>query len=115
MTDNGDGTYSASYSVPLDGAVTVSVFLLQAGGAYVEYFDNVFMDGTPAASGIDPTIDHDWKTGLITPAASDFVSARWSARVKAPITEDFFFTLVADDGVRLYFGGELKVDRWDEC
>lgn len=115
MTDNGDGTYSASYAVQLDGIVTVSVFLMQTGGAYAEYFENVFMDGTPAIKTIEATIDHDWGTGLITTAATDFVSVRWYAMVKAPVTEDFFFTLEADDGVRLYFDGELKIDRWDEC
>ena len=43
MTDNGDGTYSSTYFVPLDGIVTVLVFLSQVGGAYAEYFENVFM------------------------------------------------------------------------
>lgn len=47
MSSNGDGTYSAFYTVPLNGQITVSVFLMQIGGAYGEYFDNVFMDGTP--------------------------------------------------------------------
>ena len=115
MTDNGDGTYSATYNVPIDGTVTVSVFLMQVGGAYVEYFENLYMDGTPAASGIDPRIDHDWGTGLITSSATDFVSARWYTKVRAPTTEDISFTIEADDGVRLYFEGELKFDRWDEC
>ena len=73
------------------------------------------MDGTPAVTAIEPTINHDWGTGLITPSASDFVSARWYARIKAPLTEDFFFTVEADDGVRLYFDGVLKIDRWDTC
>lgn len=59
MTDNGDGTYTGTYTAPLDGTVTVSVFLMQAGGAYAEYFDNIFMDGTPALKRIEPTIDHD--------------------------------------------------------
>lgn len=115
MTDNGDGTYSSSYIVPLNGEVTVSVFLLQVGGAYVEYFENLYMDGTPAVSKIDPRIDHDWGTGLITNSATDFVSARWYAKVKALYTEDVLFILEADDGVRLYFNGELKIDRWDTC
>lgn len=115
MTDNGDGTYSSTYFVPLDGTVTVSVFLSQVGGAYVEYFENVFMDGTPAVTAIESSIDHDWGTGLITTSASDFVSVRFYARLKAPLTEDFFFTVDADDGVRLYFDGVLKIDRWDTC
>ena len=115
MTDNGDGTYKGTYFVPLDGKVTVSVFLYQIGGAYVEYFENAFLDGTPALQKIEPTINHEWGTGLITTAASDFVSAIWYARVKAPLTEDFFFTVEADDGVRLYFNKVLKIDRWDTC
>jgi len=115
MTDNLDGTYSGTYFVPLNGIVTVSVFLMQTGGAYAEYFENVFMDGTPVIKTIEPRIDHNWGTGLITAAATDFVSIRWYTQVKAPVTEDFFFTIEADDGVRLYFNGELKIDRWNNC
>ena len=115
MTDNKDGTYLGTYFVPLDGKVTVSVFFTQTSGAYAEYFENVFMDGTPAVAAIEPIINHDWGTWLITPSASDFVSARWYTRVKAPLTEDFFFTIEADDGVRVYFNQILKIDRWDTC
>jgi len=112
-TDLDKNVFAKEYTVPLDGIITVSVFLNKNGGAYVEYFENVFMDGPPAVTAIDPTINHDWGTGLITSSATDFVSARWYAKIRAPTTEDYFFTVEADDGIRMYFQGELKADRWD--
>jgi hypothetical protein len=115
MTSNGDGTYSAFYEVPLNGLITVSVFLMEIGGAYGEYFDNVFMDGTPVLTRIDPYIDFDWGNGLVTPDGADYVSIRWYMKVFAPLSEEYTFIVEADDGVRLYFNGVLEIDRWDTC
>jgi hypothetical protein len=47
MTDNADGTYTATYSVRFSGFATVEVFLGLNGGFYSEYFNNAFLDGTP--------------------------------------------------------------------
>jgi hypothetical protein len=47
MTSLNDGTYTISYQIPLNGIVTASIFLMQLGGVYAEYFNNVFMDGVP--------------------------------------------------------------------
>lgn len=105
FVDNGDGTYKATYFVPLDGKVTVTVFLMQSGGFYAEYFNNVFMDGTPAITKIEPTINFNWGTGLITTDSSDFISARWYAKIRAPYTEEYAFIMEGDDGFRLYFEG----------
>jgi hypothetical protein len=48
MTDNLDGTYSATYSIAREGQVTVSVVLARQGGLYAEYFNNAFLSGVPA-------------------------------------------------------------------
>ena len=115
LTDNGDGTYETTYTVSIDGTVTLSAFIAKNGGLYAEYFNNAFLDGTPTSTGIDNEIDFDWDTDLVTAEAADFVSARWVGKVRASITEEFTFILHADDGIRLYLQGELVIDRWDEC
>ena len=66
MTDNADGTYHVEYSIPQDGTVTVSIVLASQGGLYAEYFNNAFLDGVPALSRIDSSMDFDWGQGLIT-------------------------------------------------
>lgn len=103
MISNGDATYSTFYTVPLNGDITVSVFLMQIGGAYGEYFDNVFMDGTPIMTWVDSDINFDWGNDLITPDGADYVSIRWYMKVFAPLSEDYTFILEADDGVWVYF------------
>ena len=40
MTDNGDGTYSYSYTVSVPGKITVSVIVAVRMGVTGEYFDN---------------------------------------------------------------------------
>jgi len=67
MTDNGDGTFFSDYIVSGPGTVTVSVELLNAGGVYAEYFNNVDWSGAPAATQIESEINHNWGQGLVTP------------------------------------------------
>jgi hypothetical protein len=115
MDSTGDENYLTSYVVPLNGKVTASVFLMQIGGAYGEYFDNLFMDGTPVLTRVDSAINFDWGSGLITPEGADYVSVRWYMKIRAPLSEDYTFILEADDGIRFYFEGNLEIDRWDTC
>jgi hypothetical protein len=102
LTDANDGSYDTTYTVSVDGTVTVSAFIAKNGGLYAEYFNNAFLDGVPTSSGIDQSVNFDWGTDLVTAEAADFVSARWMGKVKPSITEEFTFILHADDGVRLY-------------
>jgi len=39
-------------------------------------------------------------------------SIRWSARLKPEHTEKYQIVATADDGVRVYLGGKLIIDRW---
>lgn len=39
-------------------------------------------------------------------------SARWTGKVKAPVTGDFVFSTVSDDGVRLWIDDVLVIDNW---
>ena len=60
------------------------MILARQGGLAGEYFDNIFLDGTPALSRIDGQISFDWGTELVTPTQADFVSIRWHGFLKAP-------------------------------
>jgi hypothetical protein len=115
MDDVGDGTYTTIVDVKRTGTITLSVELTKIGGFYGEYFNNAFLDGAPAKRQIDPYLDFNWGTGLLTNEAADFVSIHWYGRIRAPYTEEFTFIISADDGVRLYMDGRMMVDRWDTC
>ena len=60
MTDNSDGTYRVEYTIPQDGTVTVSIVLAAQGGLYAEYFNNAFLDGAPALTRVDSSMDFSW-------------------------------------------------------
>lgn len=115
MNDNSDGTYSTSYVVKYSGLATLDVFLAHPGAFYGEYFNNAFLDGTPAKISYDTLLEFDWGSGLVTDEAADFVSIRWTGLIQAPESEQFTFVVEADDGVRLYLNDVLLIDRWDTC
>jgi MSHA biogenesis protein MshQ len=43
---------------------------------------------------------------------ADNFSARWTGKVKAPITGSITFSTVSDDGVRLWIDNNLIIDNW---
>jgi beta-glucosidase len=81
-----------------------------------QYFNNIKLEGKPALSRIDPTIDFRWT--LFSPDPEkinyDFYSARWIGKLLAPETGNFDIGLEGDDGYRLYINDELIIDNWQK-
>jgi hypothetical protein len=113
VIDNLDGSYQATYIGTKSGAYEVSVKLLREGGLTASYFENVWFFYTPALVAIDPQINHDWGTGLLTATATDYVSVRWEGKVKPFFTETYTFIATSDDGAKLWVDGVPLIDRWD--
>lgn len=62
---------------------------------------------------LDPAVDFNWGVG--SPASAipiNQFSARWSGEVQAQYTETYTFSVAAQDGYRLYVGGNLLIDAW---
>ncbi|HYE07847.1 MAG TPA: PA14 domain-containing protein [Planctomycetota bacterium] len=81
-------------------------------GLAAEYFDQADLT-THVASRVDAGVEFAW--GLGSPHAAvgvDTFSARWRGQVEAIATGTCTFHVVGDDGVRLWVGGRLIVDRW---
>lgn len=79
-----------------------------------EYYANASMSGLPLLVRNDRDLDFDWGHG--SPAAglpADFVSARWSRRISFS-EGNYRFRLAGDDGLRLWVGGNLLIDRWHD-
>ena len=113
VIDNLDGSYQGTYIATKSGAYEVSVKLLREGGLTASYFENVWFFYTPALVAVDPQINHDWGTGLLTSTASDYVSVRWAGKVKPYFTETYTFIATSDDGSKLWVDGVPLIDRWD--
>ncbi|MBP7051190.1 MAG: hypothetical protein KBE65_09255 [Phycisphaerae bacterium] len=84
-----------------------------AGGVKGEYFNNMTLDGEPALTRTDPSINFSW--GEATPGDPipvDLFSVRWTADLEIAVADTYTFTTSTDDGVRLYLNDELIINKW---
>lgn len=82
-------------------------------GLTASYFANETVTGTPILTRIDTGVNFNWAGA--SPAASisaDAFSARWSGDIQPRYTEPYTLTLRTDDGVRLWFDGQLVINDW---
>jgi beta-glucosidase len=78
-----------------------------------EYFNNTSLEGAPAFSGFDRGLDFDWKQAAPRPGVhSNPFSARWTAKLIAPETGAYIFSIKCDDGARLLVDGKPVVESW---
>ena len=69
--------------------------------------------GPPVLTRTDATVDFSWSGGSPgSPMTSNFFSAKWTGRLKAPISGAYTFTVTGDDGVRLFINGTKVIDGW---
>lgn len=82
-------------------------------GLFAEYFPNDSLQGTPAFTRIDPTIDFNWNGGgpAINFPSKNF-SVRWTGQYHATRTGRFDINVSSDDGVRVYFDNKLVIESW---
>jgi beta-glucosidase len=81
-----------------------------------EYYANPDFTGTPAATRDDATIDYvhsDWNEHPDAAVTTPTYSMRWTAKVKAPQTDDYMFVLQSD-GARVKLDGKTILDTWDQ-
>jgi LysM repeat protein len=79
---------------------------------YGEYFNNMSVSGTPAATRWDPAIGFEWGTGSpVAGVRSDQFSVRWT-RNASFYSDNYAFCAMSDDGVRIYLDGRLVLDEW---
>jgi mannan endo-1,4-beta-mannosidase len=71
------------------------------------------LTGTPVLVRTDPGVNFAWGTaGPGAPLPGSGYSVRWSGDLEAAFTETYTIFVYADDGVKLWFNGELVVDKW---
>ncbi|GAB3756455.1 PA14 domain-containing protein [Spirosoma pomorum] len=79
-----------------------------------EYFNNRDLSSPALVSRTDATVSFDWGEGSPVPGTInvDNFSVRWSGQVEAPVTGNYTFTTVSDDGVRLWVNGNQVISNW---
>jgi fibronectin type 3 domain-containing protein len=77
------------------------------------FYSNVTFSGTPRKTDCDSVVDQNWGTGA--PASglpSNNFGVRWSVTRDFGSGGPFTFTAAAQDGVRVYLDGNLKINLW---
>ncbi|HRJ30251.1 MAG TPA: PQQ-dependent sugar dehydrogenase [Cyclobacteriaceae bacterium] len=70
-------------------------------------------DGEPTLIRTDPVVDFDWGGGSPVPTiTADNFTVRWRGEVLAQFTDTYTFSVIADDGVRLWVNNQLIIDKW---
>ncbi len=127
---NGGQSLSVSYSGPgigkqtipagafrrvSTGTTTGSTTAGNGAGLRAEYFNNISLTAPVVLTRTDATINFDWGSG--SPAGgtinTDNFSARWTGQVEAPVTGNYTFSTVSDDGVRLWVNGIQLINNWN--
>jgi beta-glucosidase len=109
-------------SVPVETVgVPVGKENLRTGGANSqpgltgEYFANMSLDGVPAVTRVDPSVDFAWSGAAPAKGVpgSNF-SVRWSGELSPDSTGDYRFSLSSEGnyGLRLFLSGKVLIDEW---
>lgn len=77
-----------------------------------EYYNNTSLSGTPIVRN-DAAISFDWGAGApMGGINADYFSVRWTRNVYFPTSGTYTFYATVDDGVRVWVGGSLIIDKW---
>lgn len=87
----------------------------KVSGLLGEYFNNKDFKGTPALRRVDKQINFDWQDKSPAPGinADDF-SVRWTGKLAPTMSREIEFTMLSDDGLRIWFDGKLIFDNWKD-
>jgi len=111
-------------SIRLDSAnasgATVTVTMPPAdtndgSGIQGQYFNNTTLAGTPVVTRTDSTIAFNWLDAA--PAAGvpvDGFSVRWTGQIKPRYSENYTFSTISDDGVRVWVNGQQIINAWND-
>jgi GH43 family beta-xylosidase len=91
-------------------AIPSSNLYASPAGLRGEYWDW----GGGVAHRLDPGVDFDWGAGApIGGIAAEGFSVQWSGLLRPDFSEQYDFSTLSDDGVRLWIGEELIIDDWN--
>jgi parallel beta-helix repeat protein len=80
-----------------------------------EYFNNTHLTAPSVHVRTDAVIDFDW--GFASPAPgtvnTDYFSIRWTGEVLAPVSGQYTFTTINDDGLRMWVNGQPVISDWN--
>ncbi|MDT7780152.1 MAG: hypothetical protein QOC99_2664 [Acidobacteriota bacterium] len=107
---------SVDYNFDEDDRLTRAAYTDESvHGIQGEYFDNEDFTEQKLTR-LDATVNFNWpENGQSSPDPQingDTFSVRWTGQVKPLYSESYTFSMVSDEGVRLWVDGKLLIDHW---
>jgi hypothetical protein len=96
------------------GVCDAEVCVVSQGGFTGQYYSGMNFEQL-LFSQTDRFIDFDWSGSSPGSLPNDQFSVRWSATLLAPKSGTYTFRAATDDGVRLWIGDQLVIDRWHDA
>jgi hypothetical protein len=73
----------------------------------------MYHDGAPAFTRTDSSVNFNWrKASPGAPLGNDQFSVRWEGKIEPVINGVHTFSVIADNGAKLWVDGKLIVDLW---
>lgn len=93
-------------------------------GLFAQYFTNsstTYTNGlnfnttnllNPILTRVDPVIDFNWTNGTSPNLSNGLYCVRWTGQILPQYSETYYFDVRSDDGVKLWIGDQLIIDKW---
>ncbi|AUD01461.1 PA14 domain-containing protein [Spirosoma pollinicola] len=116
MTTSYSGPGVNKQTIPASAYFRVSAPVTTGNGSGLlgEYFNNINLSTPIVSSRTDATVNFDWGNNSPIPGTvgTDNFSVRWTGQVEAPVTGNYTFSTISDDGVRLWVNGNQVINNW---
>ncbi|GAA3920401.1 RICIN domain-containing protein [Hymenobacter algoricola] len=110
----GSASLAASGPASTSAAVAAAPVASAGTGLTAIYFANGSLAGAPVLKRLDSTVDFQWGLGSPAPGLPvDNFSVRWEGLISAPATGRYSFSILSNDGLRLWVNGKKVIDTWD--
>ena len=112
----GGGAYCAGGSGSIiclaNSDIGVNYQLVQQG-LFAQYYNGQTLSGSPIASQVESTVNYP-NGGGFGPSGvpSTNYSTQWTGFIIAPVTGNYTFTTISDDGIRLSVNGNQIINNW---
>jgi beta-glucosidase len=82
-------------------------------GLKAEYFVNMKLEGSPALTRSDSTVDFAWGDTGMSPELLKNYSARWTGVLVPPVSGDYLIGFTGQDGYRVWLDNALVTEDWN--
>lgn len=116
MTDNGDSTYSATFTPPITGTLTVSISTLAPGALRAEFIPGLSPMNDPVKTFPISEFDIDWSAS--NPLVPAIDNTEFSARFEGLFCPSFSSLLLRtehDDGIEICIGESCNKFSYDNA